>query len=172
MAWYSADLTDDRRALQHSYQCEKCGFVSQSNDQRGDIRSVKRSSLVLEKDIGQLLAATVLNDKAGVQQSRAAGSDGRAMTLLVRHEAVFLGSLFCQFSISGSLLFKVRFELGAPFMGRHRFKFDGLLQIVRQHFHLYAACVPQGLTPSRTSAKLLMCYRQAGQAIFKRYKRY
>jgi hypothetical protein len=42
-------------------------------------------------------------------------------------------------------------------MGRHRFKFDGLLQIVRQHFHLYAACVPQGLMPSRTSAELLMC---------------
>ena len=79
------------------------------------------------------------------------------MTLLVRPEALFLGSLFCQFSISGSLLFKVRFELGVPFMGRHRFKFDGLLQIVRQHFHLYAACAPQGLTPSRTSASYLMC---------------
>jgi predicted RNA-binding Zn-ribbon protein involved in translation (DUF1610 family) len=43
MAWYSADLTDDRRALQHSYQCEKCGFISQSDDQRRDNRSVKWS---------------------------------------------------------------------------------------------------------------------------------
>ena len=43
MAWYSADLTDDHRSLQHRYQCEKCGFVIQSEGQRGDIRSVKQS---------------------------------------------------------------------------------------------------------------------------------
>ena len=43
MAWYSADLTDDRRASLHSYRCEKCGFISQSDDQRRDIRSVKWS---------------------------------------------------------------------------------------------------------------------------------
>ena len=43
MAWYSAELTDDRCALQHSYQCQKCGFISQSDVQRRDIRSVKWS---------------------------------------------------------------------------------------------------------------------------------
>jgi predicted RNA-binding Zn-ribbon protein involved in translation (DUF1610 family) len=43
MAWYSADLTDDRRALQHSYRCEKCGFIRQSDDQLRDIRLVKSS---------------------------------------------------------------------------------------------------------------------------------
>ncbi len=41
MTWYSADLTDDSRGLQHSYQCKQCGFVIQSDEQRGDIRSVK-----------------------------------------------------------------------------------------------------------------------------------
>ncbi len=41
MAWYSADPTDDRRALQHSYQCEKCGFVLKSDEQRADPRLVK-----------------------------------------------------------------------------------------------------------------------------------
>jgi len=50
MAWYSADLTDDRRALQHSYQCEKCGFIRQSDDQRRDIRLVKSPWLVLGID--------------------------------------------------------------------------------------------------------------------------
>ncbi len=39
MAWYSADPADDQHALQHRYQCEKCGFVIQSDDQRADIRS-------------------------------------------------------------------------------------------------------------------------------------
>jgi predicted RNA-binding Zn-ribbon protein involved in translation (DUF1610 family) len=43
MAWYSADLTDDRRALRHSYRCEKCGFIRQSDDQRRDIRCGDRS---------------------------------------------------------------------------------------------------------------------------------
>ncbi len=43
MAWHSADLTDDCGALRHKYQCDKCGFVSQSDDQGGDIRSAKRS---------------------------------------------------------------------------------------------------------------------------------
>jgi predicted RNA-binding Zn-ribbon protein involved in translation (DUF1610 family) len=43
MTWYSADLTDDRRALQHSYQCEQCGFISRSDDQRRDIRLVEWS---------------------------------------------------------------------------------------------------------------------------------
>jgi predicted RNA-binding Zn-ribbon protein involved in translation (DUF1610 family) len=43
MLWYSADLIDDS-GLRHSYQCEKCGFVSQSDDQPNEmIRSVKRS---------------------------------------------------------------------------------------------------------------------------------
>ncbi len=42
MAWYSTDPTDDHRALQHSYQCEKCGFVTQSDEQPADIRPVKQ----------------------------------------------------------------------------------------------------------------------------------
>lgn len=43
MVWYSADLTDDGGALQHKYQCEKCGFVIKSEDQPDESRSVKRS---------------------------------------------------------------------------------------------------------------------------------
>jgi DNA-directed RNA polymerase subunit M/transcription elongation factor TFIIS len=31
MVWYNADLNGDR-TLQLSYQCEKCGFVSESQD--------------------------------------------------------------------------------------------------------------------------------------------
>ena len=33
MRWYRADLTEDRRALEHSYQCQKCGFISRSDNQ-------------------------------------------------------------------------------------------------------------------------------------------
>ncbi len=43
MMWYSADRAGDRRTLQHSFQCEQCGFVCQSDEQRQEIRSVKRS---------------------------------------------------------------------------------------------------------------------------------
>jgi predicted RNA-binding Zn-ribbon protein involved in translation (DUF1610 family) len=36
MVWYNADLINDHRALRHSYQCGKCGSISQWDDQGWD----------------------------------------------------------------------------------------------------------------------------------------
>ena len=33
MVWYNANLTDEGRVLQHKYQCERCGLITQLNDQ-------------------------------------------------------------------------------------------------------------------------------------------
>jgi predicted RNA-binding Zn-ribbon protein involved in translation (DUF1610 family) len=43
MRWYRADLTEDRRALEHIYQCEKCGFISRSDDQSHQVARTRRS---------------------------------------------------------------------------------------------------------------------------------
>jgi len=41
MVWYNADIPNGRRALRHSYQCVKCGFMSQWDDQGWDARSAE-----------------------------------------------------------------------------------------------------------------------------------
>jgi len=33
MMWYHTELAEDHRTLEHNYQCAKCGFISQSDDQ-------------------------------------------------------------------------------------------------------------------------------------------
>ena len=43
MMWYRADLTEDRRTLEHSYLCEKCGFISRSDDQSHRVAQTRRS---------------------------------------------------------------------------------------------------------------------------------
>ena len=43
MRWYRADLTEDRRALEHSYRCEKCGFISRSDNQSHRVAQTRRS---------------------------------------------------------------------------------------------------------------------------------
>jgi predicted RNA-binding Zn-ribbon protein involved in translation (DUF1610 family) len=47
MLWFKSDRSDDPRVLEHSYQCEKCGLVSQSNSPRvRDVAVAKRSNIV------------------------------------------------------------------------------------------------------------------------------
>src|SRR5262249_19629005 len=43
MIWYRADLTEDRRTLEYSYQCEKCGAVSRSDNRSHKVARTRRS---------------------------------------------------------------------------------------------------------------------------------
>jgi hypothetical protein len=66
-----------------------------------------------------------------------------------RLEAIFVGSLFRELAVSGSLPFKVRLQLGVFFGSGHLLKLNGHVEVFREHFHGCALLTPSLKVPVR-----------------------